>query len=181
MARPQLPDVKVDDLVMFTFDRPANFPRQLFVVVGIVQRNRSAVADQAPRPARDDKGADNADHRVEPDPAVGPARQKRDDRQNGRQRVGENMEVGRAQVVVSVPRAAGFLAVMSVVVVIGMFMMLVVTVAMMMVVVVLEQPGAEKVHQKTQNRHEDRLVEADRNRTAQPHKAFPADQEGDDA
>jgi len=42
------------------------------------------------------------------------------------------------------------------------------------------QPRGHKVHDLTKDSHKCRFVKADRNRVAQPHKAFPTDQGRDD-
>ena len=83
MPRPELPDMKIDDLVMLALDGCAHFGRKILVVGQIVHENRSAVAQQSPRPAQDDEGAHDADHRVEPDPAIAAAREQGCDGKNG--------------------------------------------------------------------------------------------------
>ena len=62
-----------------------------------------------------------------------------------------------------------------------MILHLVMSMAVVVAVVVLEQPSADEVHQEADHGDEDRLVEADRDRTAQADKAFPTDQQCDDS
>jgi hypothetical protein len=66
-----------------------------------VEQDGAGVAGQAPGPAQDDAGADQPDHRVHEHLAEQPGREQADDGQDRGRGVGQDVDVGRAQVEVA--------------------------------------------------------------------------------
>src|SRR5918997_1682575 len=136
--------------------------------------------DQPPRPLGDHESAHHAHHGIEPAPAVDATGKQRHDGENGGQGVGENVQVGRADVHVAammIPMRMSMMVLMFMVVPTPMVMMVFMLMNMMMpmrmtmmVVVPSQQPGAGKVHGKPDHRHHGRLAELDRHRVHQAHE-----------
>lgn len=61
-----------------------------------IEEYGASIAHQAPRPMGDHAGADDADHRIEPVPAIEAGGEQARDRQHRGQRIGQHMPVGRA-------------------------------------------------------------------------------------
>ena len=153
------PDVEVCDLrVAWAFNLLADFLNQ--VRIGRVEQDARRIPHQAPRPAGDDDSADNAHGGIEEGPSGIFAGDERDDCQDRRQRVGEDVEVGGAEIVVG--RGA---VVMIMVVIMNVVMVVVMPVMMVVAVMVMaaarEQGGADKVHQQAYGGDNDGLIEGD--------------------
>lgn len=97
MARPHLPEVKVVNAGSALLQPIPNRLGQTRVGHPI-QQHGAGVGNQAQRPARNHQRPDDTHQRVHPDPAVEPARKQADDGEDGSGRVGQDMQIGRAQI-----------------------------------------------------------------------------------
>jgi N-acetylmuramoyl-L-alanine amidase len=137
MTRPDPPEMEVGQTVAADLEGPADRFGEMRIGID-VEQDGAGVANKGVGPVGDDQRPDDAHHRVEPDPPEQKAAGQLDDRQHRRRRVGEDMDIGRAQiVVVSVAR--------MVVIVIIMIMMSVVIMGVVVMmpgdVMIAEQPG----------------------------------------
>ena len=97
-ARSNAPEVKIGDAgVALGFDMRADLGFQ--VRICRVEQHRGSVTHQGPGQNGNDDRAHDAHHRVEPDPTEETSRQKCGDREDGRQRVGEDVDKGGAKIV----------------------------------------------------------------------------------
>src|SRR6185312_16728521 len=122
MTGTKTPDMKVGDAIVADLEALADRLAQRATGCGIEEYGAS-IAHQAPRPMGDHAGADDADHRIEPVPAIEAGGEQARDRQHRGQRIGQHMPVGRAQIVVLV--------------VMGMMMMVIVFIMMIVVSVIM--------------------------------------------
>ena len=98
-VRSHTPDVQIGDLhASQRFDTFAK--RRFCILVGGIEEHGRGIAHERPRPAPDDDRADNSHNRIHPGKAKIASREQCGDREHRRQRVGEDVEIGRAQVVV---------------------------------------------------------------------------------
>ena len=149
MARADLPHMQVSDTIAPGLDPVADHGFQILVGANIEQY-RTGITDQPTRPAGDHEAANEADHRIGPDPLrVHRDRQRRDRKQRGRG-IGQHVDIGGAKVVV-----------VMVMIAVSMGMRMTVT---MMVVIIAEQPGARKIDTEAERCNRNRLAIGDRNR-----------------
>jgi hypothetical protein len=85
-----------------------------------VKQHTAGIADQSQRPAGDENGADDAHQRVEPVPAVEHASEQGDDGQHRGGGIGDDVQIGGAQIEVVITVAMVSVFGMVVVVIIVM-------------------------------------------------------------
>ncbi|MCY1237621.1 hypothetical protein D9M72_503260 [compost metagenome] len=165
VTRSELPDVQIDNLGIFLGDDLADFFGQVFAFGKVIQQGCAGVADETEGPARNDDCADDTHGGIEPQPAIDRAQTERDNCENRGQRIGEDVQIGGAQVSI-LPAMVS--------------MMRPVVIMMVMGVVVLQQPGAHEVDDEAGDGDENRLAKIDRHRSVEAAQAFPADQQSDE-
>ena len=124
---------------------------QAFIVGLVIQQHLRGVANQAVRPARDQRRAHQAHRRVQPVGTQILAGQQGGDRQQRGQCIRQHMQVGRAQVVVVAVMPCVALLMVMVVVMVVLALLLVPTPVMMVVVAVRcghQYPGADAIHER---------------------------------
>jgi hypothetical protein len=90
-----------DEVVGVGLDQPADPVALLGGDLGIEQRPARGT-QQPVGPPEDDSRADQAHHRIEPDPAEAAAADQRHDCQHRSQGVGQHVEIGGPQIVILV-------------------------------------------------------------------------------
>ncbi len=106
--------------------------------VGHVEQHRRRGTHQRPGPDGNDGGTDQPHRRIEPDPSKEAAAEQGGDGKHGSQGIGQDMDVGRAEIVVM------SMSTLAMVVVVAMIVMMVVMVA-------AQKHGAQQIDQKAQN------------------------------
>ena len=91
-----------------------------------VDQHRAGALDQAIGPACDHKAADDADHRIDPDPAVPAGEDQRDNRHDRGGGIGQNMGIGGAQIVVAVSMSVRLVVMMTVIMTVTMTVVVIV-------------------------------------------------------
>ena len=124
-----------------------------------VEEHSTRRAHRAQRPLGDDKRTDDTDRGIQPVPTEHPSSQQRDNGEHRGDRVGKDMEVGRAEI-----------AVMAM----SMLMRLGVGLVMLLVE---QQPGAREGDREADAGNQDRFVERDRYRVHEAGKQFHADEQ----
>ena len=134
-VRPNTPDVQIDKLgVTRSLDQFLDFLGN--VLVGPIQQNGCRIPHEGPGPTGDHHATDHAHDGIEPNPPEIATCKKGDDRQNGRERVSDDVDVGGTQIVV---RAAfGSMMVVTVVVVL----------AVMVLMPAGQEEGTDDIHAK---------------------------------
>ncbi len=99
MAGTDLPQMQVGDAVAPGLDPVADHGFEVFVDADVEQHG-AGIADQPEGPAGDHETADDADHRIGPDPLRIHRDHQRRDGENRRRGVGKHMDIGGAKIVV---------------------------------------------------------------------------------
>ena len=97
--RAHLPDVEIADVrIAVAFHRAANLVRQIRRRRRAVEKNSAGILHETVGPDGDDCASHDSHHRIEPEPAeIFPGNQRDDGGHRGK-RIGEDMDVGRAEV-----------------------------------------------------------------------------------
>lgn len=159
------PKMQVGDAVVTELQALAQIIHEL-VIGDDIQKHRAGGLYETQRPCRNHASANDGHQRVHPDPTIEPPGQQGDDCQHGGQGIGEHMQIGAVQIVVTM-----------------MVIMMPRTVAMivMVVMIVPQQPGADQIDAETESGDGDRLIEADRQGAQEAHHGLIADQQGDES
>jgi len=124
-----------------------------------VQQDQARLLQQLHRPPDDDDRAENADDGIERAPAEGGAEAESRQREQRRRRIRQDMDIGRAQIVIVM---AGF-------------------VLMLVTAVIVQHHGACDVHAETQACDDHRFQILDRHGRIKPAHRFDGDAQTDDA
>ena len=95
MARADLPQMEIGNPIAAGFEAAANVVGDVSIRHDVDQHH-ACTFHQAVGPACDHDASDHADNRVDPQPAVGPGQQERDDGKHGCGGVRKNLDVGGA-------------------------------------------------------------------------------------
>ena len=98
--------MEVADPVAVILERTADTVRQR-TVGNDIEQDRSGIAHEPQRPAGNDERADQAHERVDPQPAIRTACEQAGDRQHRGQGISDDMQVGRAEIVILGADGAG--------------------------------------------------------------------------
>lgn len=133
-----------------------------------VEENFTGIIEQSDSPTADENRADDSHDGVHPNPAEVFRGQQCGDGRDGGQRIGEDMNIGRTEIVVFMMRM-----------VMTVFMRMVVVMLMMsMVVGMPENQRADAVYHQTDNRDGNGLIEDNGNGMQEAHDAFIGHDEG---
>src|ERR1700682_1217829 len=100
---PDLPDVEIGYYgIAVSFHCATNFARQIRLSRRAIEKYSARVAQEAVGPRENNAAADQTDHWVEPRPAEEFAGSQRNDREKRRKRIGQDVQIRRAQIQVMI-------------------------------------------------------------------------------
>jgi len=139
-SSPDLPDVKIGhERIAIAFHRPPDFFRQIGRGRSAIEQNPARVPQQSVSPRENNPAPDQSDHRIKPRPAKEFAAGQRDNCQNARERICEHVQIGRAEIQVTMMNAAMTLT--------------------FRIMLILEEKGAAQIHRQPQAGDADRFIE----------------------